>query len=92
MPLDDFQQSRCHKQSQNLDPEYDDANRPYQAVVLLDPAGNPPQTSAQEDHTLRGELIEQLGSHATLRVPHCAVLQRVHTAGCRNTAGQHSWS
>lgn len=92
MPLDAFQQTCSDKQSQNLDAQYDDANRPYQAVVLLDPARDSPQTTAQEDHRLSGKLIEQLGSHTTLRVPNGAVLQRVHAACCGDTAGQHPWS
>lgn len=91
MPLDAFQQSCSDEQSQNLDPHCNNANRSYQAFMLLYPAGDCSQTTAQEHHTLSGELIEPLGPQPTLRVPHCAVLQRVHAASRWDTTGQHSW-
>lgn len=61
MPLDAFQQSCSDEQGHNLDPHCNDANCPYHAFMLLDPAGDSSQTTAQEDHTLSGELVEPLG-------------------------------
>ena len=91
MPLDAFEQSCGNKQSQNLDPQHNNCDRSYQALVLLDPARDSPETAAQEDHALSGKLIQLLGSDATLRVPHRAVLQRVHAARRGDAAGQHPW-
>lgn len=92
MPLYTFYQSCGNKQSQYLDPKYNNNNCSYQALVLLDPPGDSSKAATQEDHALSCKLIQHLGSHTTLRVPHCAVLQRVHTACCRDATGQHSWS
>lgn len=87
MPLDAVQQSRSNKKTQNFNPQYDKAHYPYQVLMLHNPAGDSPQTTAQEDDALCRKLIQHLGSDPTLRVPHCAVLQRVHTACRRDAAG-----
>lgn len=87
MPLDAIQQSCSDKKTQNLNPQYDNANYPYQVLMLLNPPGDSPQTTTQEDDTLSRKLIQHLGSDPTLRVPYCAILQWVHTACCRDATG-----
>lgn len=92
MPLNALQQPGGEEQSHYLDSQDHNYHRAYQALVLLHPAGDRPQASAQEDHALGRELIQRLSSNATLRVPHGSILQRVHAAGGRDATGQHSRS
>lgn len=57
VPVDAFQQSCGNKHSQNLDRQHHNCNSSNQALVLLDPAGDPPDAASQKNCALSGELV-----------------------------------
>lgn len=63
-----------YEQSENLDPQQNYDYCDNHSTVVLNPAGDAAQTAAQEDHALSGELVQLLGAHSTLGVPHRPVL------------------
>lgn len=68
MPLDGFYQPCTDKQGQNLDHQNNNSYCLYQALVLLDPTRDSPQTTSQEDHTLSSKLIQLLRPDTALRI------------------------